>query len=222
MRKGFCLLRIVFVGATGLLLMGCLLKKAAVPTRHFVLAATCTNEPAPRAAEPLAVGIGFVKMPSQLLRDSLAVQTDANEIRYLEDALWAERLDQAFQRTVAANLSRLLSSNRIYLSAWRRDQVLMTVYINVQQFDVDTRGRGKLIAQWRITAPGGEIPLKSGDAHYSVTGASPRANPEVIAATLSELVGDFSRDLAQSIRVSLKSSTNVLVKEPLSSWTRMP
>jgi hypothetical protein len=66
--------------------------------------------------------------------------------------------------------------------------------------DVDISGRGTLIAQWRITAPGSDVPLKSGRARLERTGVSPRGKPEVIAATLSDLVAQFSRDLAQSVR----------------------
>jgi uncharacterized lipoprotein YmbA len=110
------------------------------------------------------------------------------------------------QRTLAANLSRLLPSNSIYLNDWGREQVKARVFIIVQQFDVDTRGRGTLIAQWRITAPDSDIPLKSGQARLDRTGASPRGNPEVIATTLSDLAAEFSRELVQSIRESVRSS----------------
>src|SRR5213592_3959026 len=90
------------------------------------------NEPAPSATERLSVGIGFVKMPSYLLRNSMAVRNGANEIEYIEDAQWAERLDHCFQLTLVANLSRLLSSNGIYLTDWGRGQVQARVFINVQ------------------------------------------------------------------------------------------
>jgi uncharacterized lipoprotein YmbA len=196
--------RLLFVAVTGMLLAGCLFKTATVPTRHFVLAQIPPDEPAPAATGHESVGIGFVKMPPELLRDSVAVRTGANEIEYLEDAVWAERLDQCFQRTLAGNLSRLLSSDSIFLSDWGIDQVQVRVFINVQQFDVDAQGRGTLIAQWRILGRDSDLPLKSGRAQISRTGASPRGKPEVIAATLSELEAEFSRDLAQSIRESAK------------------
>jgi uncharacterized lipoprotein YmbA len=136
----------------------------------------------------------------------MVIRNGANEIEYLEDALWAERLDQSFQRTLAANLSRLLPSGHIYLSDFGRDHGQSKLFINVQQFDVDTRGHGTLVAQWRITAPESDTPLKSGEACLSRTDASPHSNPQAIATTLSDLVGEFSRDLAQSIRESVKSS----------------
>ena len=205
MKSESCLLRLGFVAVTGMLLTGCLLKRATDSTRHFVLSPISTDEPAPTAAKHLSIGIGFVKMPSYLLRNSVAVRTGANQIEYLGDARWAERLDQCFQWTLAANLSRLLPSDSVHVADWGRDQMSTRVFITVQQFDVDRQGRGALIAQWRITAPDSDEPLKSSEARLARTGPSPRGNADVVATTLSELAGEFSRELAQSIRESVKS-----------------
>ncbi len=190
------------------LFSGCMLKPVTVSTRHFALAPIPTSDSrtvARAGSEQMSVGIGFVKMPSYLLRNSMAVRNGANEIEYLDDALWSERLDESFQRDLAANLADLLPSDSIYLTDWGHNQVMVAVYISVQQFDVDISGRGTLIAQWRITAPGSLVPLKSGRARLERTGASPRGKPEVIAETLSELAAQFSRDLAQSIREARRS-----------------
>ena len=193
------LLRLVFVVVAAPLFAGCLFKSSTVPVRDFILAPVSTNE-APAATDRLSVGIASVKMPSYLLRNSLAVRNGANEIEYLEGMQWGERLDQCFQRTMAANLSRLLASENVYSTDWARSQAALTVSINVQQYDVDTRGHATLIAHWRISAPEKETPLKNGTARLERTGASPHGNPGAIAVTLSELAADFSRDLAQSIR----------------------
>jgi uncharacterized lipoprotein YmbA len=187
-----------------LLLTGCLLKKTTIPARHFVLSAMSTNENHSAPKEYLSVGIGFVRMPSYLLNNSIALRNNANEIDFLEDAVWAERLDQCFQRALAANLSRLLSSDSIYLSDWARDQVMVRLSINVHQFDVDTSGHGTLIAHWRITSSDRGTPLKSGQVQLERVGASPHGHPEIIAITLSDVLAEFSRDLAQAIRESIK------------------
>jgi len=205
MKSQFHLPRLVFVALISVAMSGCLLRPVTVSTRHFVLAPVSTNEPAPVVAEPLSVGIGLVKMPAYLMRDSMVVRSGSNEIEYLADAFWAERLDQSLQQTLALNLSKLLPSDRIYLTDWGHDQVKVGVYVSVQQFDVDITGRGTLIAQWRINGPDNETPLKSGQTKLVQTGGSPRGHPEAIAATLSELTAEFSRELAQAINESAKS-----------------
>jgi uncharacterized lipoprotein YmbA len=202
MKERFWFVRVAVTAIGGLLLSGCLSRPPTVVARHFVLAPIPANEPAATATKNVSVGIAFVKMPTYLLRKSMAVRNGANEIEYIEDALWAERLDQSFQRTLAANLSRLLPFANIHLTDWPRDQEVIRISIDVQQFDVDTSGNGTLNAQWRITAPDRDQQLKSGQAQLTRTGASPRGHPEMVATTLSDLTAEFSRELAQSFRES--------------------
>ncbi len=220
------------VCAAGLLLSGCLLKPVTVSSRRFILPPIAPSENAPRetgsslssrAAEDrggrdpagagpgrphraspdqLSVGIASVKMPSYLMRNSMAIRRGESEIDYFENALWAERLDEVFQRTLAANLSTLLPSDQVYLSSWERDQVMVRVFVNVEQFDVDSEGRGKLIASWRITASGNEKSLKNGQTRLTQIGPVPHGKPQVVAATLSALIAEFSRQVAQAIHQS--------------------
>jgi uncharacterized lipoprotein YmbA len=206
MKSGFRIPRFALAALTLPLLTGCLLKTATVSPRHFVLSSIPANETASTTTGDLSIEIGFVKMPSYLLRNSMAIRNGANEIDYFEDTQWAERLDHCFQRTLAANLSRLLSAETNQLANSVHSPRGVRVFIDVQQFDVDTRGHGTLIAHGRITAPESNTPLKTGDARMTRTGASPRGDPYVIATTLSSLTDDFSREMAQSIRDYVKSS----------------
>jgi uncharacterized lipoprotein YmbA len=200
MKSHFSFATFLAVVATCAVLTGCLFKSATVSPRHFVLAPITTNAPASAPTGHLSIGIAHVKMPPYLLRDSIAFRDGANEIGYLEYATWGERLDQCFQRTLAANLSCLLSSDNISTVDSGRNQKMMCVVVNVDQFDVDSHGRGTLIAQWRITEPDNETPLKTGRAELTKAGTSPRDHPEAIATTLSNLAADFSRQVAQAIR----------------------
>jgi uncharacterized lipoprotein YmbA len=202
----FHLIPSVLAALTGVLLTGCLFKSATVSPRHFVLATITTNESASAQTGHLAVGIAHVKMPPYLLRDSIAYRNGASEIGYLENANWGERLDQCFRRTLVGDLSQLLSSDSITTVDSGHNQKMMCVFVDVDQFDINTSGRGTLIAQWRITEPDNEKPLKTGRAELTRAGAPPRDHPETIAITLSDLTADFSREVAQAIRQSANSS----------------
>ena len=206
MKSCICFIIPASVAIIAMLQSGCLFKSSTMPARHFILAPISTNGPAPVSTEPLSVGIGFVKMPPYLLRDSLSVRTGDDEIEKLEGALWGERLDQCFERTLAVNLSWLLSSEYIYSTGWDRSHLMFRVFINVQQFDVDTQGRGTLIANWRITPPDTDVPVKRGTARLARTGPAPRGTPGAVATTLSELVAGLSRELAEEIRGAPKTS----------------
>jgi len=197
---------LLMVCSVGLLLGGCVIKPARIPTRHFVLAPIPAPEHATATAELLAVEVGFVKMPSYLLRDSMVVRKSADEVEYLETALWAERLDHSFRQTLAQNLSMLPASDQARLSVSERGRLVVRVSVNVEQFDVDTEGTGTLLAGWRLTAVGADKPMKIGQAHLTRPGPSPGGNPQAIAATLSALTEEFSRDLAQALRESAVAS----------------
>ena len=90
---------------------------------------------------------------------------------------------------------------------------MVSVVVNVEQFDVDTNGRGTLTAHWRIASPNSDQPLRSGHTRLVRTGAAPRRSPDVIAMTLSDLAGEFSRELAQPIRESARTSARELARE---------
>ena len=179
-----------------LLMGGCLIKPAKVPTHYFVLAPIPPPEPATTPTPHVSAEVGFVKMPSYLLRNSMVVRKSATEIEYLDDALWAQRLDECFRQTLADNLSALLASDRAYPSASERGRAAVRVSVTVEQFDVDTQGQGLLLAEWRLIAADTDKVLKSGQTLLNRTGPSPRANPQVIATTLSALTAEFSRELA--------------------------
>jgi uncharacterized lipoprotein YmbA len=167
----------------------------------------------------LSVEIGFVKMPAYLLRDSIAVRTGPNEIQYLEDALWAERLDKSFQRALIANLSRSFPAAEIQPADFpRREHALeetasptplhvgepegpktMKIQVHVEQFDVDTTGHGQLITEWRITNPDSNSLLKSGITSVTRAESSARGDPKAVAKTMSLLTAEFSDKLAGSI-----------------------
>jgi uncharacterized protein len=180
---------------------GCsFLKPAKFTARHFVLTPMPATAPLSTASGSIALGIGQVKLPAYLFNTSLAVRKGTNEIEYLQSAIWAERLDTGFQRVLAANLATALLSDRIYLSAWRKDDVCAEVHVAIEQFDVDANGRGVLVARWRILSAGGETLLKAGSSRLSRQGPPPDAGASGAIATLSELVADLSRQLAQALQ----------------------
>lgn len=199
MKTYYAHLRIIGAGALCALLSGCLFKPATVTTRRFVLtpvqAEANTGNPG-----QWAVGLGRVALPDYLLKDAMTVRKGDNEIQYLENALWAERLDHSFQRTLAANLSSHLTPVRVRLSSWQSGEVALAVRVNVERFDVDSQGRGTLIARWQIeSADSGKL-LKSGESSFNRSGPAPYNEPGTIATTLSDLTEQLSEVLAVAVR----------------------
>jgi uncharacterized lipoprotein YmbA len=176
------------------------LKPAESTTRYFVLTPVLASPPAPVASNALVVGVGQVKLPGYLFNTSLAIRKGSNEVEYLPSMVWAERLDAGFQRVLAANLAILLPTDRLRLSFWNPGDVAAEVYVILEQFDVDATGRGVLVARWRIVAPGGERTLKTGEARLAGQGPAPNSDPAGAVTTLSRLLADLSRQLAQALQ----------------------
>ena len=193
--------RLLLALATGAVVTGCsFLKPVTSTARHFVLTPLVAAGPVTIPRVALAVGVGQVKLPAYLFDTSLAVRKGTNEIVYQPSTIWAERLDTATQRVLAANLATLLPTDQIRLSAWRTEDVAAEVHVTIEQFDVDAGGRAVLVAWWRILAPGGEKILKAGETRLNRQGPSPDTNPSGAVATLSDLMGDLSRQLAQALK----------------------
>jgi uncharacterized lipoprotein YmbA len=181
-------------------LAGCgFLKPAQSTASYYVLTPIPVGQPAGAATSSIALGVGRVNIPSYLFNASLVVRKGDNEIEYSESALWAERLNVGFQRVLAANLATLLSTDRVQLSAWDPDSVTAEIYVTIDQFDVDISGRGVLVARWRVLSPRGEKVLKAGTARLSRQGPASDVDGAAAVATLSELLAEFSRQVAQAI-----------------------
>jgi uncharacterized lipoprotein YmbA len=88
------------------------------------------------------------------------------------------------------------------LSAWRTEDVSAEVYVAIERFDVDTTGKAALAAWWRILAPGGEKTLKTGTTRLERQGPAPDSNPSGAVSTLSELLAQFSQELAQTVEAT--------------------
>ena len=188
------------VALTLVIFTGCsFLKPAQSVTRHFVLSSLATNAPT-ADQNPLALGVGPVKLPAYLFNTPLATRISKEEVDYQSAADWAERLDAGFQRVLAANLATLLGTDRIYLSTWQKSDVTAELHVIIEQFDVDVTGRGQLVARWRIVSPASERVLKSGTSRLEHTGPAPDRDAGGSVATLSALVADFSGEMARALR----------------------
>ena len=138
-----------------------------------------------------------MKIPSYLFNSSLAVRKGINEIVYPPGTLWAERLDTGIPRVLAADLSSLLRSEHIRAAVGSSEDVAREIGVTVEQFDVSSSGQAVLVAKWRIFSPAGEQILHSGESRLSRSGPAPDTDPSGAVGTLSDLIADLSRDLAQ-------------------------
>ena len=196
--KTHACLRVLLAAVATVSLAGCLnLKPAHQTVRYFVLSPTAPQ--ATNNAPSLVIGVGQTKLPDYLFRDAFAMRKSNDEISYLLMDSWAERLNNGFQRALAANLSAMVPA-QIRLTEWRVADVSVAVHVTVEQFDVDEHGQGVLAAWWRVTSPAGDKVLKSGQFRGKLSGPVPGVDTKGAVSTLSALVGQLSEEIASAVR----------------------
>ncbi|HXS67263.1 MAG TPA: PqiC family protein [Candidatus Polarisedimenticolia bacterium] len=192
--------RVAVACVLGLFLGGCsLLKPSGITPRTFVLTAAASAAETSPGSTNIVIGIRTVKVPGYLSGKGFAMRQGSNEIVYLEDAEWAERMDNALQRVLAANLCSFIPTDQVRLSLWGAESVSAQVEVNVAQFDVDANGEAVLKAWWRVMSNKGEL-IDSGRFSASRKGPSPKVDANGAAASMSALVADLSHTLAQVIQ----------------------
>jgi uncharacterized lipoprotein YmbA len=200
MKTSAFLTRFVLLGFAALGFAGCsFLKPSELVVRSFVLTALPAPTEATAPPADRTVGIGFVKLPGYLLATPMAMRQGGNEIVYLPNARWAERLDRGLQRVIAANLTTLQPTVQTRLSAWRPEEVSAEVYVTIEQFDADALGEFVLIASWRIVSPAGGEVRQAGRFHTTRQGPAPDADPLAATELMSALVAELSQALARDL-----------------------
>jgi hypothetical protein len=175
-----------------------------------LLAAGCASSPAPRyfSLAPLAetapvsstraVVVGPFLMADYLDRPQIVTREGANGIRIADFERWAEPLEANFQSVVAANLARLLGSDRVLEAPaqsilkpdWR-------VTGRVSRLDVDDTGLAVLEIQWGTI--GGDGAARDGRRSRYEARAAGSGYPARVAA-MNELVTRFTADVAAAVK----------------------
>jgi len=188
------------------------------PTRFYVLSAIADQAAVVPGKGP-AIGIGPITLPQYLNRPQIVTRVSGNQLAVAEFDQWGGDLNDNLARTMAANLSSLLQTDRVSLFPWKDEAPIdYQVTIDVENFEQDVDGSSVLTAYWSIVDPrSGKVKLMhrsnyrdKGDA--TTPGATGSAAPSqgggaqpygAIVAAMSRNLGALSRDIASAI-ASLK------------------
>ncbi len=167
-------------GGCSLLLVSCNVLPApqADPVRHFTL-----SGPASAGAVADAVTVRPVQLAGHLRSRAMAVRVSENEVIYLDDARWAEPLDEAITQMLRNRLRSVGGG--------------ASVAVQVQRCEL-VRAEGntvQLTATYTVTAPGS--PARSG----SFT-AAPRAWDGRDHGTLVGLLREAVTELVEAVAVA--------------------
>ena len=189
-----------------LIVGGCLGKGTQKATRFYLLQPvydmSSDDKRASTDDEGLGLAIGPVRVREYLSRPEIVTRTKENKIVVHEFHSWGEPLDRNFTVVLGGNLANLLATDRIVFFPWRRRPRLdYQIVVDVVRFEGDLGAEASLIVHYYIwdAGDGEEGQRRIGTWRSSFSRQTKDDSYEALVATMSELVGDLSREIAERI-----------------------
>ena len=175
---------------------------SSAPVRYYSLEALESRFGEDVAGSP-GMGLGPLRMPDYLTRSRIVTRRDNSEVVVDDFNRWVEPVDEALYRIVAANVDSLLEDVIVVGFPYNHFADLdYQVIGRVDRFDTDEHGRVVLVAQWSIMTPNSEFIVAPRRVRYE-TQASDVTDYGAVAMAMSEVLADFSRDIAREFEVAV-------------------
>lgn len=158
-------------------------------------------------AESAAIlGIGPIRVPEYLERPQMVTRGNNSELLIDDFHRWAEPIVDAQHRIVAANVDALLDNVIVvaypYGAVADYDAKLVG---RIDRFDMDAAGTTRLAVFWAVASKDNELLVRPRRSDYAVSGGDP-ADPNSVAAAMSDCLTQFSRDIADVFKAAHNAS----------------
>jgi len=151
--------------------------------------------------KPLAIEIIDVHIPQYLERFHIATRIGENRLKFSESNQWGENLRKNLMRTLARNLSRLLSTQDIGTPLNRSSSPPdFRVQVYIEQFELGIDHKVRLAARWQISDTDMLEPLVIQNEEM-VGSVIEQNNYEQMVTSMRQLYGELSMKVAESILV---------------------
>lgn len=180
---------------------GCsgLLGGESVPTDYYLLSALPRTEQTAAVKDAPTVGVFPVRLPAYLDRTSMVTRTSANELDLAQFDAWGAPLSQNMTSVIAENLSILIPSERVFPAPVNiAIPINYEVAVDVVEFERDPAGTVRLAARWSLMSDGGRQVYALRRSGFEIGGVP--MDYDAIAAAMSNLLGELSKDIAAEIR----------------------
>jgi uncharacterized protein len=167
----------------------------STPSRFYTLTATATGDGSSQAN--YAVAVGPVTVPAEVDRPQFTVLSTPNQVAVDEFNRWAEPLNSAIARVVAADLATLLGTPRVTgvpLANFKPDY---RVTIDIQKFSSNPGKMVRIDALWVVSAMNGGASLSG---HAVAVEPVTDGSYDALAAAHSRALAKVSVDIAAAIR----------------------
>ena len=175
------------------------------PVQYYDLEALETGYVAGR--EPsLRLGVGPLRTPEYLRRSQIVTRGADSRVNVDDFHRWIEPLGDRVHQVVAENLDSLLDDAIVVAFPYTHIADLDYQLIGrVSRFDAEPDGTAVLEVQWGVIASRDEFVIQPKRMRYAV-GAGQPGDYEALTRAMSEVLQQFSRDVAESLRAVMSEA----------------
>ncbi len=182
------------------LLGGCLGGGSTTPIRYYLIDPTEYSNTSLKAVRQLSIEIIDLHIPQYLERFHIATRSSESRLEFSENDQWGENLRKNLLRTMARNLSRLLSTIDIGTPLNRSSSVPdYRMQIHIEQFEQDTDNKVKLVARWQLSGGRQSEPLGVYSAEFQSQQTIEEENYDQMVSVMRQLFGELSERIADTI-----------------------
>jgi uncharacterized protein len=194
------LYKLFFILFVTCLLNGCLGGGATTPIRYYLVDPSDYSNASLIAVRPLSIEIIDLHIPQYLERFHIASRSNESRLEFSEYNQWGENLRKNLLRTMARNLSRLLSTIDIGTPLNRSSSLPdYRLQIHVEQFEQDIDGKVKLVARWQLSGESQTEPLGVFSAELESEQTIEEENYDQMVSVMRQQFGELSKRIAESI-----------------------
>jgi uncharacterized lipoprotein YmbA len=183
-----------------LLLAGCLGGGATTPVRYYLVDEVEPVNVPFSSDKPLIIEIIDLHIPQYLERFNIATRSAENRLVFSEYNQWGENFRKNLMRTMARNLSKLLSTVDIG-TPMNRSMSLpdYRIQIYIEKFEQDIDSKVRLVARWQLSDAAEPKPLDIYSAELESNIVIEESDYDQIVSVMRELYGEFSNRIAATI-----------------------
>jgi len=188
------LIIIIFTGATLLLLAAC---GTTAPTRFYLLSPMA--DPASTSGKNgVTILLAPVALPEHLNRPQIVTRQNGTQVRVDEFNRWAEPMAVHVSEILAENLSLLLGTEGVTITnRYKQAHGDFHLSVKILRFDGWPGKEATLDCRWNLRRA--DEPAGAHSERFSVTQAVEGSDYPDLVVTMSRMLADLSREIAQRI-----------------------
>jgi uncharacterized lipoprotein YmbA len=182
------------------MLSACMGGGATTPTRYYLVDPVEYTGDSVKAVRPLSIEIIDLQIPQYLERFQIASRSSESRLEFSDHNQWGENLRKNLLRSMARNLSRILSTIDIGTPLNRSSSSPdYRVQIHIEQFEQDIDNKVKLIARWQLSSSSQSESLGVYGAELNSEQIIEEENYDQMISVMRQLYGELSERIADTI-----------------------